>query len=322
MTKDIETLIADLDSVNWIQAATAIYNIVKEEVHGNFIESERQKHEPERQESLRLARIKWVAAAREDIENLDKYLNSYTAEIEKINMIVQDNLNYDLLNQIRINAQMLSKKCPSMIAAIKYIDADKGKQEASIRLQAIIGSVVGGSTIQSGKANAGQAGEMMVSAMFEVMGLEKGIDYGAQFKSEIHANTDFTLPYAEKNRPQDVEVFMAVQFSSNDRLRMVSGELKTGAKAYAIIGNGMEASTKPLTALPTKTLKGMVERGHRMVCYKEELHKTITELKKKSNRQKANGGPYANAKSAKDRLDYFKDYAMTFAEFAKKYRPS
>ena len=25
MTKDIETLIADLDSVNWIQAATAIY---------------------------------------------------------------------------------------------------------------------------------------------------------------------------------------------------------------------------------------------------------------------------------------------------------
>ena len=148
--------------------------------------------------------------------------------------------------------------------------------------------------------------KIFVDSLLQVAGLVEGESYKRQHKSDSGSDTDFVTPYVEDKRDQDVENFIAVQFSTNDRLRLVVSEIKTGGKGYVIIGNGLDASSKKLNAIGDEILKSMMEKNIKIVCFKRERERFLETLKNKKDT------------TSKTKLSYFTDYSMTFSDFAKK----
>ena len=54
-------------------------------------------------------------------------------------------------------------------------------------------------------------------------------------------------PYVEDLDDNSVDNSIAVQFSSNDRLRLISSELVKKSTKYCVIGSGLDASSKELS---------------------------------------------------------------------------
>ena len=173
------------------------------------------------------------------------------------------------------------------------------------------------STNQSNKSNAGKAGEEFVEVMLNAIGLEESKHYKKQHKSRSFSDTDFVFPFVEDYKDTHVQMYAAVQFSSNDRFRMVSGELKSGANAVAISGNGFSASSKNLDAIGAKILSGMMEKNQQLVCYGTEINRKINELEKQLLETKSDGTPKKNAADQKIKLDFYRNYAMSFSAFCK-----
>ena len=74
------------------------------------------------------------------------------------------------------------------------------------------------------------------------------------------------MPYVEDEQDHNVEVYIAVQFSSNDRARMGRSELGKGASNYLITGNGMDSSTKDLTDIGADIIGDYTDDNIKIVC--------------------------------------------------------
>ena len=131
------------------------------------------------------------------------------------------------------------------------------------------------------------------------------------------SDTDFVFPYVEDYKDTNVQIYAAVQFSSNDRFRMVTGELKSGANAFAISGNGFSASSKNLDHIGAKILSGMIQKNHRLVCFNNEITRKISVLEKQLKQKKKDGSPKKAAEEQKLKLEFFQEYAISFSDFAK-----
>ena len=111
-------------------------------------------------------------------------------------------------------------------------------------------------------------------------------------------------PYVEDLDDNSVDNSIAVQFSSNDRLRLISSELVKKSTKYCVIGSGLDASSKELSEIGIQILRKINSDGVKLVCYKRERDKLLRKLKN------------AESKDDKDKYNFFKSNSMSFSTFA------
>jgi len=321
-TEYFESLIKKLNSSEseWTEAAELIHRILKEEMQSNnanqnAIKKVRDQFESRRQNSISKAVTKFQKSA--DLNKIDEQLEQFVWEIFLANKLPQDLINYDFCNQLGVLPQGLLDECAHTLFVADVLNNWKIESLTRDRLSSIFSKVVFDSSSQSGVSNAGNAGEMMVEELLKAAGLKKGESYKAQHKSEAGSATDFVFPYVADFKDQDVEIFLAVQFSTNDRSRMVSGELKPGGKAFIFTANGTRAASMGFEGVGVDIIQTLIASNKKFICNKIALEKYIEKLSIDSQKTKKNGDLYKSTSGALIKLNYFKDYTMTWSEFAK-----
>lgn len=314
----MKDLLSNLIHDRWSNSIPEIEKLLREEMHGTdgLIKYCRDKFESRRQSKLQNLRNDFLNSL--SIEALDQQLEDYTAGIRSINLEVQHEIDLNIYNFIKFNLNELSKLFPSTSDFVQHIEQQNYNSDAVYRAISLINKVVHDSTIQSNKSNAGMAGEEFVEALLVGIGLKENEDFKRQHKSNAYSNTDFVFPWVEDYNDVDVQIFAAVQFSSNDRMRMVSGELKSGGNAYVITGSGFSASSKTLDAIGTQILEGMRLQNNRLVCRKQEIERSIESLSRKLSKKKKDGTPFKNAEDQRRRLEFLQSAnVVSFSDFAK-----
>ena len=311
----MEELLNKFNINNWRSCCLEIELKLKKELQdGGLVEKYRQEFEEERQQKLK--KLKLIFRNEFDIEDVDNQLNAYTKNIKEINQDIQNQINFNLFNFAKDNLKLLHEEYPNTYIFINKVASGDLNQIQISRLLSIFVKVTVDSTNQSNKSNAGNAGEDMVDTMITALGIKEGVGYKKQHKSVGGSNTDFIFPHVEDNINLGVEIYLAVQFSTNDRIRMVSSESKSGAQKYAVIGNGMDVCSKTLDDIGMKHLESM-RQDHMLVCFEKELKRKIHLLEKEVAKVNKNGSiPKSRAKN-KTKLDYFQKATITFSEFAK-----
>lgn len=151
----------------------------------------------------------------------------------------------------------------------------------------------------------------MVEAVIQAAGLKKGEHFKTQHKSAKGSDTDFVFPNVADFRDQDVEIFLAVQFSTNDRARLVGSELKPGAEIYVATGNGLTAATKGMKDIGRQIIEDYKNKNIKIVCYDKEIEKEKIRLQSLIAKNKE-----VALNSLK--LDYMENFTISYADFAKK----
>lgn len=313
----MKDLLSNLIHDRWSNSIPEIEKLLREEMHDTdgLIKYCRDKFENKRQSELSILKNGFIHAL--NIKEIDEQLELYTSGIKSINLEVQRKIEVDIYNIIKNDLTEISKLFPSVASFVQTIERQNHNSEAVTRAISILNKVVHDSSINSNKANAGIAGEAFVEALLVGIGLKENQNFKRQHKSYAYSNTDFVFPWVDNYDDVNVQIFAAVQFSSNDRLRMVTGELKSGANAFAITGNGFSASSKTLDAISTQILEGMREKNHRLVCRKQEIERSIKDLTQKLSMTKKDGTPFKQARDQRRRLDFLKsNNVINFSDFA------
>jgi hypothetical protein len=314
-------LIESFGGDDWLESSKQITELIKPEIQHSpkdkgLAKKYRDTFEQKRQDKLILWREKFIDEF--NIDDVDNQINNYCNGIYKINKRIDDYINFNLLNYVNDNITELISDYPNTSQLVSYLLSKKDNNLITkLRLHSVFNQVIFTSTRQSGVSNAGIAGEEFVDVILTSCGLLEGKDFKRQHKSNTYSDTDFVLPWVEDNRDQDVQIFAAVQFSSNDRIRMVGGELKSGAQAVAITGSGLDSSSKNLDTIGANILAGMMEKNHQLVCYQGEIERMIEKLENKVKMVKRDGTKPISVARNETKLTYFKEYAISFSEFAK-----
>ena len=311
----MEWVFEEFAGERWVDQADILESALRKEIHGGLALEYRQTFEKERK--TKLAELKQKFHLEFDIDRLDHQLDEYTQEIKRINSFSQNHVNFNLVNYVRDNLNAFKILYPLTTSVIQHLSECGDNHSYTTRIQAVLNKVVFDSTIQSNKSNAGNAGEDFVETMFNVIGLREGKHFKRQHKSPIYSDTDFIFPHVNDGTDVGVQIFIAVQFSSNDRFRMVKGELKSGANAYAITGNGLRASSKNLDDIGTNILAGMDKDNHRLVCFGPEKERKIVALKNQLGQTKKDGSPYKKSADWEIKLKIFEERTLSFSDFAK-----
>lgn len=295
----------DLRSLNtndWVVSVNKVYECLKPQLqNGNFISKVKSEYQEER---------KCLIAEKIDTfwdtgpEDLDRRILNFTDQIKDINDHYQLSLKYDFIDILKKHPEIDQYDNLSKVRDFLL----QGTQEYSLayeRLTAIILEITNQSMGQGDKSNAGQAGENMVRAIFNSVGLVKDRHYREQYKSKAGSDTDFVLPCIEDYCDSQVDVLVAVQFSTNDRGRLASSELKQGGVRYMVTGNGLPASKKLLKDIGSQIIQNYAQLNIRLVCCADEIAREINRIKDGETQDT-------------DRLRYFESSALSFSSFANK----
>jgi hypothetical protein len=310
---NIKECISKLDSEEWKQFVPIIEERLKKELQTskgfiNLISSETNINNKEKIKKL----VNSFINVR--LNDLDEKINEFTTKVLEINKDSNITLQYDLINTVLHHNDLSKYKNLSIVK--EEILKRSLSSNAAMRLTAILFKISNQSISQRNKSNAGVAGESFVNAIFTSVGLILDKHYREQYKSETGSDTDFAFPFVNDYNDSQLEVLIAVQMSTNDRARLTSSELKHGVRTYVVTGNGLDASSKKLKDIGTQIISTYHKSNIRIVCCANEINKEKNRIENLIHKDPSN-------KEYKSRLNYFKNSAFTFAEFAKsmeKYR--
>lgn len=303
---DFETL----KNAAWEDLASKIYLPLKKEMQGNTGFIRRIKDKDDAGRKARIAAKMASFWKKNDLSDLDDEIDELANSMLSINNEYSTIIYYDHLEYFPDDELKKGKPLISKIDA--FLQKPKASTLAKRRLSAIVARVVNESLSQANKANAGEAGENIVRSVLSAAGLNKDVHFREQYKSKKGSDTDFVFPNVEDGQDQKVEVFLAVQMSSNDRTRLASSELKQGAIPFVFTGNGLSASKKNLKDIGNQIIEDQKSKGIKMICFKAEIAQEKDRLKKAIKIRKKK----ADKKALKSRLDYIENYTWDFSEFA------
>ena len=118
-----------------------------------------------------------------------------------------------------------------------------------------------GAAPAAAQAQAGEAGKILTKAILKAAGLTHQQHYRTEYKSEGGCDADFAFPHVPNNSDQDLDLIMAVQFSTNDRIRLASAELRAGVRKYLVTYNGIDSSSKTLKEIGDKHIKRCMDEN-------------------------------------------------------------
>lgn len=311
------SFVPKLASEDWITSAIELRNALKFEIQGNkgFWKKLRDfQDESEVKSEITRLMINFVRDVREiDDISVDEHVNRLASDVWNLNEQFTLQLAWDFSTYLTsIEEEMLADtpvlRCLRTLLANPDIDST-----TKLRASNVCQSILYSSISQGNKSNAGAVGESIVEALFASVGAIKNLHYGTQYKSKAGSDTDFVIPAVRNYQDYDVQTLIAVQFSTNDRARLVSSELKTGAVKIVFSGNGCDVSSKTLRDIGDQVIQSLMKDNVRMACYGPGLQTEIRRLedKLKSSDARSNDATLS-------RLEYFRKYAMDLATFREK----
>lgn len=300
-------LLRNLGKDDYFEEAKEIHKILKDQLQGNkgLIRKVKDKTDQKRKKELKDLLDNFCIPTKEDLSDLDEELNSFCNEMASINDNAYKHITYGFL-EIMTEVSNFRDEFPDLFSSYELLLDEKNNLiNVRWRLLSIMNSIVHQSLGQGNKAMAGSAGENLVRACLGCIGLKEGNDYRAQWKGATGSDTDFVIPYVENNQMSRIEIFIAAQFSSNDRARMASSELHSGGERYLITGNGMDASPKGLKDIGLDIIRDYERDNTKIVCRKSHMDEVIRELQNtvgsEDDRQK--------------KIKFFEDYHLSLVEF-------
>jgi len=304
-----------LAGANWAVALEALYDPLKAEIQGGDGFIRRVKEFSEEGRKLEISAALDVFKGANSLAGLDQKINSLADTFWETNRRFSAPIYYDHISLLA-KPQLIDGK-PVLVEMAAALASQKTPAIVADRLKALLSRLVNESLSQANKSNAGGAGENLVRAVLLAAGLEKDKNFREQYKSKSGSDTDFAFPNVADGQDQKVLAFVAVQMSSNDRTRLTSSELKTGAKKYAFTGNGLNASKKNLQDIGDQIVEGLKSSMVILVCYGPEIAK---------EKQRIATGLAATANTTdaqklktlklKERLEYFEHYTLSIEDFA------
>ncbi len=284
-----------LSGNNWLEELQKLYLPLKSEVQGpqGFIRRFKSQRDDERKQEILNAidRVRLI----NDKSELDSAIQLLANEFLEINNRFSASLYYDFIALLGDNDLCDGK--PTLEAIARILHTPNHNTVVADRLKALLARVMNESLSQANKSNAGEAGENLVRAILAGVGLEKDVHYREQYKSQSGSDTDFVFPCVEDEEDHKVELFLAVQMSSNDRARLTSSELKIGGKPFVFSGNGLAASKKNLKDIGAQIIESQKANRVNLVCYKPELEAEIKRLEKKPKEGKIDDGKTAGCEA-------------------------
>jgi hypothetical protein len=314
-TGSLSALFEELEGEEWALAASEIYNQLKPllQTGAGLIRQVRARAEEERQVTIAAERKKFLDPDFVgDLSNLDPQIDDLVTAIYEANSECQVGIYYDFVPRLGELRDEIALAGPVNAVLDFVLDPRNAGTAASYRLNMIISRLVNESAGQSNKSNAGSAGEFMGEAVMNAAGLVKGRDFRTQYKSQKGSDTDIVIPMVEDRRDQDVEMFIAIQLSTNDRARLASSELKSGAQTYLLTGNGLTASKKNLGAIGNNILENYSQDNIRLVCYGPEIDREKARLRQMLDRR--------FDERLERRLGYISSHTFSFRDFARRIR--
>ena len=292
----------------WEQFSRQIYSPLKDELQSGtgFIRKIKERDEPNRKGEI--ATRMGAFFNKNDLSGLDDEINDLANAMLEINDRYSTKIYYDHIAYFGDPTFNSGFPCVASIGA--FLETTGTNGVAVRRLLGITSRVVNESLSQANKSNAGEAGENIVRSILNAAGLVKDQHYREQYKSKEGSDTDFVFPNVPDKQDHKVDAFVAAQMSSNDRTRLTSSELKTGAKAFMFTGNGLKASKKKMSSVGHQIVEGLKSKRVQLVCYKGEIDREKARLAKAIKAGKK------DIPELEARLEYFEDYTLSFGEFA------
>ena len=291
-----------LNTKDWVSVVDKVHDCLKSQLQQEtFIAMVKSEYQEERKSIISELGDSFCNTGS---KNLDARVLEFTNKIKTINDHYQMSLKYDFLEIIKTHEGV--GDFDDLCKVRDFLLINSGKYPlAYARLSSIILEISNQSMGQGDKSNAGQAGENMVRAIFNSVGLVKDLHYRAQYKSNAGSDTDFVLPNVEDYCDSQVDALVAVQFSTNDRGRLVSSELKQGGVRYMVTGNGLPASKKSLQDIGSQILQTFAHLNIRLVCFCDEIEHEKQRIKSMTDPDI-------------ERFSYFESSAISFSTFANK----
>ena len=288
---------------------------MKSEIQGSkgLIRELKDKLDITRKEEHEKIRKSFIAECNDDLTDYDESLNNYCNRMWDINDRFYGPIKFEyfsLFQKFFSVAPIQTLKFPKVYKAISF----SGNSSYKERIQSIIGGIVFQSVSQSDKSLAGEAGENLTRTILESVGLKLNVTYRKQFNNSKGSATDFVYPYAEDGDISKVEIFIAAQFSSNDRARMASSELQKGGERYLVTGNGMDASSKVLKDIGNEIIQDYKSENIKIVAREKGK---LVELDR-INKKLSSSIKHKEKISLEDRKAYIEDYIISMKSFAEK----
>tara|TARA_B100000780_G_C21075515_1_gene432947 strand:+ start:417 stop:1343 length:927 start_codon:yes stop_codon:yes gene_type:complete len=291
-----------LNTDDWMSVVGKVHDCLKPQLQNkSFIDSVKSEYQEERKIIISDLVGSFYNTGPADLDNR---ILEFTNQIKAVNDSYQQALKYDFIGIIKTHEGVVQYDNLCKVRDFFLLDASDHLL-AYARLSAVILEISNQSMGQGDKSNAGQAGENMVRAIFNSVGLVKDLHYREQYKSKVGSDTDFVLPNVDDYSDSQVDALVAVQFSTNDRARLASSELKQGGVRYMVTGNGLPASKKSLKAIGSQNLQNYAQLNIRLVCFDREIAAEKQRIK-------------SMAVPDGERLKYFESSAISFSAFANK----
>lgn len=296
-----------LNSGQWRQVVDQLYLSVKPEMQGpqGFIRRMKALGEPARKNAISGYMASF--AGRNSLSGLDSDIDALADQMMDTNHSASASLYYDYLS-ILVAEKDLSNY-PTLKLIQDFVSNTQNPKASINRLNGLLARVINESLSQANKSNAGEAGENIVRAILSAAGLQKDIHFREQYQSSKGSDTDFVFPCVPDGQDGQVEAFLAVQMSSNDRTRLTSSELRQGAVPFVFTGNGLAASKKRLRDIGNKIILDQRSKSVRIVCLQRELDFEKKRLAKVIGKGSA-------STDIIDRLDYFDNFGFSMEDFA------
>ena len=295
---DIKELIEKLNQENWLVYVEEISKKLKPKIQKNgVLKLIREKVDEDYKEKINSLHSEFISD--KSIINLDDQVKNLTDEILKINNIKNNSIYYEFFKHLK-HIENCNNEFDELILIANLIDDTNIYISTKMKLNNIVSKIINQSINQSNKSNAGAAGETITESILKKIGFSEGTQYKKQFKSSEGSDTDFVYPYVDDFDDINVQIFMAVQFSTNDRARLTSSELKTGGEKIALTYNDFPSSTKKLKDIGDQIVGDYKKERVRIVAYSEGIKKEIIRCEKYSKIERA---------------EYFQNYASSFEEY-------
>ena len=209
------------------------------------------------------------------LSNLDKNINQLAAKILDINKNFSDELVFNYLKYIKLYSD---NNYPLLKKTIKFLDYSNNDEIVYNRLCAIISKVFNESVSQANKSNAGKAIQDIVKVILRTSGLLLGTHYRENYRSVSNVEVNFVFPASGDNEDSKIEIALACQMSSNDRIKLASEELNVGLYQFILTGNGLDASKGKLKSLSNSILNDLASKKIKIICFKNEIEKELERI--------------------------------------------
>ena len=289
-----------LEKNDWINDSQKIYALLKEELQNSngIIKKIKKNILDEKEKKISLLLDKFDMALN---LNLDNEINKLCNSIQILNLQSNNELSYNFLfhlKSIHTNQYLVTHE------ALKFLNKNEQTSLSYKRLLLIFSKIINESIVNSNKNAAGKVIQEVVKIIFRVSELNFGQHFRENYRSLNKSEVNFVLPAVGDFDDNNVEIALACQMSSNDRIKLAINELNIGRNKFILTGNGLDANNTSLQAISNSTMNELKDKNIKLVSFREGLRQEINRVSNLSNENYL-------------RLNYLKNFCMSFYQFSR-----